>query len=182
MSSHAHRYRAARWHTVAQPDPNSGCTVRVTDAHGRGSAVVAGEIDLDCAPALERALKEALRASPRGLDIDMSGVRFCDCAGLNALLGARLQAEEVDVAITLTATSPQMDHLFSLTGTRHLFSPAASRFPCRPGRRAPTSSCGPLPSEPLSPGLWQPPPWPASSAPCLSRGRTVTVWLCQVVR
>ncbi|MEV6737972.1 anti-sigma factor antagonist [Streptomyces sp. NPDC051104] len=129
---------------LPEPDSADG-DVRVTWAHppqhllppslrvethqdgDRVAVVVSGELDIDTEQALQDALREAVRRSVRGVDVDLGGVDFCDCSGLNVLLSARRQALADAKTLTLGPIGPSVDRLLSLTGTRALFdtSPTA---------------------------------------------------------
>ncbi|MFD7814919.1 STAS domain-containing protein [Streptomyces sp. NPDC059785] len=85
---------------------------------------VSGDIDLDAEAALQRTLGEALTRSARGVDVDLSGVGFCDCAGLNVLLRIRRRALTEGKTVTVPSAAPAVDRLLSLTGTRSLFGAA----------------------------------------------------------
>ncbi|MFE4258172.1 STAS domain-containing protein [Streptomyces sp. NPDC056883] len=82
-----------------------------------------GEIDIDTAPSLEQALKQALvHASPaKDLVVDCSGLTFCDSSGLNTLLAIRRTAQETGTAIRLAHPHPQLHRLLEITGTLNLF-------------------------------------------------------------
>ncbi|POX51934.1 anti-sigma factor antagonist [Streptomyces sp. Ru72] len=90
----------------------------------RVAVVVSGELDIDTEQALQDALREAVRRSVGGVDVDLGGVDFCDCSGLNVLLSARSQALADAKTLTLGPTGPSVDRLLSLTGTRTLFDNA----------------------------------------------------------
>ncbi|WP_158734481.1 STAS domain-containing protein [Streptomyces sp. NRRL F-2747] len=83
-----------------------------------------GELDLVTAEALKHALAEALRhASPtRPVLVDFSQVTFCDSAGLNALITARIAAETDGTRICLTGLNHQVHRLLEVTGTLPLFT------------------------------------------------------------
>ncbi|WNM32197.1 ANTAR domain-containing protein [Streptomyces sp. Li-HN-5-11] len=83
---------------------------------------VRGELDLDVGQLLQRALREALARSTRGLDLDLSGVAFCDCSALNILIGLRRRALADGKTVTVRATSPVIERLFDLTDTLSLFT------------------------------------------------------------
>ncbi|MFE6912261.1 STAS domain-containing protein [Streptomyces erythrochromogenes] len=94
----------------------------------RGRAAVVrpvGEIDIDTAPSLSRALAHALTyvAASRADRIvtDCSRVTFCDSSGLNALIAARLQAVEAGTTIRLANPAPQLQRLLQMTGAAPLF-------------------------------------------------------------
>ncbi|WP_185893960.1 STAS domain-containing protein [Streptomyces sp. WAC05950] len=84
-----------------------------------------GEIDIDTAPSLSRALAHALTyvATSRADRIvaDCSRVTFCDSSGLNALIAARLQAVEAGTTIGLSNPAPQLQRLLQMTGAAPLF-------------------------------------------------------------
>ncbi|MEV5987573.1 ANTAR domain-containing protein [Streptomyces sp. NPDC052051] len=110
------------------------------ESHGAGdrtSVLVAGELDIGTEQTLRDALHDALRVSASGVDLDLAGVDFCDCSGLNALLFVRRRALRDAKTLALTATGPAVGRLLSLTGTRSLFDLAggagdsAPRLPMR---------------------------------------------------
>ncbi|WP_051837258.1 STAS domain-containing protein [Streptomyces sp. NRRL F-2580] len=93
----------------------------------RGVVVrVSGEIDLDRAPQLRDALHTVITRpdgpdGPDGPDeivVDLAELTFCDSSGLNALLQARLTAQEHGRRIRLHAPASQVMHLLELTGAQ----------------------------------------------------------------
>ncbi|MFF0388295.1 STAS domain-containing protein [Kitasatospora sp. NPDC004615] len=76
---------------------------------------VDGEIDLDTAPALRRALAAALEAH-REVVLDLSEVTFMDCAGLGALVRARNQADRSGRRLILRGAGRCVVRLLELTG------------------------------------------------------------------
>ncbi|MFD9080138.1 STAS domain-containing protein [Streptomyces erythrochromogenes] len=96
------------------------------EAAGPGAAVVrvSGELDIDRAPALRTELNDAIASAPDSADVavDLSAMSFCDSSGLNALLGARLHAEEAGHLLRLVAPSAQMVRLLEMTGAIHVFT------------------------------------------------------------
>jgi anti-anti-sigma factor len=109
----------------------SGLTVRIVERHGRTELAVRGEIDLDCAGLLQQAVVDCLADTPQGVDVDLAGVGFFDCAGLNALLRARARARATGAELCLTALSPAVARVLDLTHCR-----AAFTLPARPDRAA----------------------------------------------
>ncbi|MFD9083639.1 STAS domain-containing protein [Streptomyces erythrochromogenes] len=96
------------------------------DIVGRAAVVrPVGEIDIDTAPTLSRALAHALTyvATSRADHIvaDCSRVTFCDSSGLNALIAARLQAVAAGTTIHLANPAPQLQRLLQMTGAAPLF-------------------------------------------------------------
>ncbi|WP_329273720.1 ANTAR domain-containing protein [Streptomyces sp. NBC_01451] len=84
--------------------------------------VVSGAIDLVTERALHNGLRQALARSERGIELDLSGVDFCDCSGLNVLLCVRRRALDEGKIITIRSAGPAMLRLFSITGTLPLFA------------------------------------------------------------
>ncbi|MFE9768238.1 anti-sigma factor antagonist [Streptomyces sp. NPDC005808] len=97
------------------------------EAHPAGDwtlVVVSGAIDIVTEQALHNGLRQALARSARGIDLDLSGVDFCDCSGLNVLLHLRRRALDEGKTIAIQATSTAVRRLFSVTGTLSLFAVA----------------------------------------------------------
>ncbi|WP_331773126.1 STAS domain-containing protein (plasmid) [Embleya sp. NBC_00888] len=82
----------------------------------------AGEIDVDTAPDLRRALHRCLHHRSAELHVDLYAVRFCDCRGLDAFLSARRRARALDALVVLHEVPPIVAELLDVTGTRHLFT------------------------------------------------------------
>ncbi|MGW3493634.1 ANTAR domain-containing protein [Streptomyces sp. NPDC001020] len=101
-------------------------TVETRGAGDRTAVLVSGELDIGTERALRDALHDALRCSVSGVDLDLAGVDFCDCSGLNALLLVRRRALRDAKTLVLTATGSAVGRLLSLTGTRSLFDPAGT--------------------------------------------------------
>ncbi|MFC9343681.1 STAS domain-containing protein [Streptomyces sp. NPDC057020] len=97
---------------------------------------LAGEADSDTAHALAIALDTALCGSPtpETLIVDCSGLRFCECAGLNELLQARHTAADAGIGFALVGLSPQVTRLLDLTGTRAVFDTLAKAPPPATGQ------------------------------------------------
>ncbi|MGR3867398.1 ANTAR domain-containing protein [Streptomyces graminifolii] len=89
----------------------------------RIAVVVSGEIDIDSEQTVQTALRLALARSSDGLDLDLAGVGFCDCSGLNALLRVRRIALADGKTVAVRALSAEVDRLFTLTDTSSLFDP-----------------------------------------------------------
>lgn len=104
---------AASWH-VAIRLPGAG--------GGPTTAIVAGELDLACADELAAILCRTLDDSPSGLRVDLGGVEFCDCAGLRALLRVRKVARDRGRWFALEHSSPAMNLILKITGTRLLLA------------------------------------------------------------
>jgi anti-anti-sigma factor len=95
------------------------------DAHPVGermAVLVAGELDLDTDQALQQGLHKALAESVSGVDLDLSGVEFCDCSGLNVLLHIRRRALKDGKTVVIQAVGPAVQRVLALTDTSSLFA------------------------------------------------------------
>ncbi|WP_345944847.1 ANTAR domain-containing protein [Streptomyces albus subsp. chlorinus] len=81
---------------------------------------VRGELDLQ-GHQLQPDLRRALERSGSGIDLDLSGVAFCDCSGLSVLLGLRRRALAQGKTVTIHSSSPPVERLLDLTGAGTLF-------------------------------------------------------------
>ncbi|WP_192809672.1 STAS domain-containing protein [Actinomadura rudentiformis] len=81
-----------------------------------------GELDIASTPGLRGPLYAALRDTGPHVVIDLSGVTFCDVAGLALLVGARRRTASRDISIVLAAPRPQMERLLTLTGLGRAFT------------------------------------------------------------
>ncbi|MEV7192102.1 ANTAR domain-containing protein [Streptomyces sp. NPDC093510] len=89
----------------------------------RRSLALRGELDLDTGQWLRNDLYRALGQVSDGLDLDLSEVDFCDCSGLNLLLGLRQHAVKQGKTVVIRSSSPAVERLLDLTGTRALLTP-----------------------------------------------------------
>ncbi|MFI8930830.1 anti-sigma factor antagonist [Streptomyces sp. NPDC053474] len=107
------------------PAPRSELTVHLRPEGDRLVVAVHGDLDLDTDQELRRELRSALTRSVRGVDVDLSGVAFCDCSGLNTLLTLRQQALDEAKTVAIRALSPAVERVFALTDALPLFTPEA---------------------------------------------------------
>ncbi|MCX4775908.1 STAS domain-containing protein [Streptomyces sp. NBC_01264] len=84
---------------------------------------MSGEMDISRVDEVRTLLLEAVTRAdgPTDVVVDLSGLTFCDSAGLNLLLRARLLAAESGHTLRLAAPSAQMLRLLEITGTLPLF-------------------------------------------------------------
>ncbi|WP_327400757.1 anti-sigma factor antagonist [Streptomyces sp. NBC_01288] len=104
--------------------PSAFLEIVTHPAGNRTVVTVSGEIDIDTEQTMQQALRLALARSPAGVDLDLTGVGFCDCSGLNVLLRVRRLALEDGKTIGVRALSPWVERLFALTDTSSLFTHA----------------------------------------------------------
>ncbi|MFI5675430.1 ANTAR domain-containing protein [Streptomyces cellulosae] len=100
----------------------SEVTVVAARQGDRVLVTVSGELDLQTEEVVRRALRSALAESVRGIDLDLSGVGFCDCSTLNVLLSVRQQALKEAKTVLLRATGRVIERVLDLTDTRSLFT------------------------------------------------------------
>ncbi|MFJ8142744.1 ANTAR domain-containing protein [Streptomyces sp. NPDC096013] len=91
-------------------------------AGSRTVVAISGEIDIDTEQMMHHALRLALARSSEGVDLDLAGVGFCDCAGLNVLIRVRRLALADGKTLCIRALSPEVERLFTLTDTSSMFS------------------------------------------------------------
>jgi anti-anti-sigma factor len=70
---------------------------------------VAGELDLASAPGLEELLRRELSAGGQVV-LDLSGLEFMDCSGLQAILVAAREARRAGAELKRTAVLPKLVH------------------------------------------------------------------------
>ncbi|WP_055495061.1 STAS domain-containing protein [Streptomyces sp. TP-A0356] len=83
-------------------------------------ATVAGEIDLHTAPGLRTRALELIDQGHHHLILDLSGVGFCDSAGLSALIGIWHGAQEAGGSLALAAVPDRLMRMLTLTGVDSL--------------------------------------------------------------
>ncbi|WP_344494147.1 STAS domain-containing protein [Streptomyces enissocaesilis] len=82
---------------------------------------VAGDLDVETAPDVRAALHGVLAAYGH-VTVDLSALRFCDCAGLGALLSAARTAEAHDADLILSAVPDFLARLLRLSHSREAFT------------------------------------------------------------
>jgi anti-sigma B factor antagonist len=86
--------------------------------------VLLGELDIATAPGLAMQL-DSLAETGRDLILDLAGLRFCDCAGLSALLRVRQRATAAGGSLHLTALTPALRRFITLVRLHDLLPIAA---------------------------------------------------------
>lgn len=108
-----------------------------------------GEIDLDSAPRLRRALRRAAPEATSELVVDLSGVTFMDCSGLGELLDARAH---LGGGLHLRGVPQRVRDLLRLAGLDGVFDIAddvAAETPDGPRARGDASEQAvPVPEQP----------------------------------
>ncbi|WP_344403474.1 STAS domain-containing protein [Streptomyces longisporus] len=83
-------------------------------------ARVSGEMDYLTDPVFRAGFKELIAQGKRFIVLDLAGVSFCDSAGLNALLGARRQADAVGAVLVLACVPDALRRILEMTGADHV--------------------------------------------------------------
>ncbi|WP_158101947.1 STAS domain-containing protein [Streptomyces swartbergensis] len=98
--------------------PQERLRVSSTAVAGRTVVTVVGEIDHETAGRLGDDLKAAVLSGARRVEVDFSRVGFCDCAGLNVLLAARIHCQGLGVGFSVSGpVAPAVARLFRLADT-----------------------------------------------------------------
>jgi anti-sigma B factor antagonist len=100
--------------TMTEP----GFPVRIT--RGVPVVTVPEEIDITNAGQLRAALLRAAARPGPALVVDLTRTRFCDSAGLHALIGAHRRALAEGRQVRLAVTGPQVRRLIDLTALDRL--------------------------------------------------------------
>ncbi|MEV6761512.1 STAS domain-containing protein [Streptomyces sp. NPDC051105] len=120
-------------------------TVYRHDRRKRALITLAGEIDLESAPLVRRALAQCLSDGIRIIDIDLIPVTFCDCSGLNTFLHAAQKSTEAGGTLRLHHPPPTLTLILDLTGSGFLLLGVPS------GHLSPPPGGVPAPAAPATP-------------------------------
>ncbi|MGW0916844.1 STAS domain-containing protein [Streptomyces sp. NPDC002784] len=78
--------------------------------------LLSGEMDWQTAPFFRTRLVDEIARGLRRVVVDLSGVSFCDSAGLNVLLCAWRQAEGAGSVLVLASVPPKLQRTLTMTG------------------------------------------------------------------
>jgi anti-anti-sigma factor len=101
---------------------------------GCNIAMLVGALDIATIPALRERLLGVLGLAARLLIVDLSGVSFCDVAGLAMLIGTQRYADGQGITIRLAAPRPQLSKLLRTTGLDRSFAICATMDDALPAR------------------------------------------------
>jgi anti-anti-sigma factor len=93
--------------------------VSVADVTVSGGCVIArvsGEMDFTTRPDFRERFAELVARGQRFIVLDLSGVTFCDSAGLNALLVGRLQTDKRGVGLVVAGVPQHLRRTLEMTG------------------------------------------------------------------
>lgn len=77
-------------------------------------------MDYATEPVLRPQFKELLSRGSRSIVLDLSGVSFCDSAGLNVLIGAWRQADAGRAVLVLACVPESLRRILQMTGVDQL--------------------------------------------------------------
>lgn len=98
-------------------DGRTRLAAMVLTGGGTAEILLAGELDLDAGPDLERTVAEVLcDLAVHRIEIDTALVRFCDAGGLGALLAARQLAAARGVPLHLVQVRPRLGKVLDAAG------------------------------------------------------------------
>jgi len=107
---------------AAPPDGTGTAGLQVTTFAGPSLVVeIHGEIDVFSAPELRDELLRVIRRYGPQLALDLAGVTFIDCAGVNVLLATRHRARLEDGSVDVIGASPRVRRVISLLGLERAF-------------------------------------------------------------
>ncbi|MBT2468984.1 STAS domain-containing protein [Streptomyces sp. ISL-66] len=92
---------------------------------------LSGALDLDGTGQLRAALADCFARRPGRIVLDLKSLLFCDCAGLNGLLEARMRAGRVGSELCVVGARTQVARLFFLAGVDKWFADTVPRLPPR---------------------------------------------------
>jgi anti-sigma B factor antagonist len=123
---------------VPAPRPPAGATDLRVDVLSTAPLVVAvsGEIDIASAPKLREELLGALGRHGTRLALDLGGVTFMDCAGVNVLLAVRRHARLEGGWVRVARASRRARNILMLTGVHREFALADFETAAQPQRRS----------------------------------------------
>jgi stage II sporulation protein AA (anti-sigma F factor antagonist) len=100
-----------------------GYLIVSTQQHGSATVVTLnGKLDLASERCFEKAIWRACELGGEQLVIDLTALEFLDGIGLKALLRARRRSLEHGQELVLVKGPPNVQRMFELTDTLHLFS------------------------------------------------------------
>ncbi|MCX5386835.1 STAS domain-containing protein [Streptomyces sp. NBC_00083] len=114
---------------------------------GVARVTLAGELDLDTAPLVRAAVVTCLAEHPTSLCLDLTGVSFCDCAGLGVLLRARVSALRAGVPLVVEGMGTQPARLLALIGGEGIFTQRTSGTGAETSRATETAPADALSTE-----------------------------------
>ncbi|MGW7424034.1 ANTAR domain-containing protein [Streptomyces sp. NPDC054813] len=114
--------------------------VRTWSHDGTVTVVIRGELDVAGEQVLKCALEDAVSRCRDHVELDLGGVEFCDCSGLNVLLAARRHAAGHGKTLSVGVVGPVVTNLLIKTGTWPLLTGTWAAKDARSGETEDTLS------------------------------------------
>jgi anti-sigma B factor antagonist len=92
-----------------------------TDGDGNQIVSVAGELDIATADQAYAYISNVIDAWPLAVSVDLSGLTFCDAAGLGVLARIARHARQAGRQLRLTAARPSLLKIMRITGLDRSF-------------------------------------------------------------
>jgi anti-anti-sigma factor len=92
--------------------------ITVWPGHPMTAVAISGELDLATGHQLVDAVDSALAAWPADVELDLSGVTFCDCSGLSAILTAKRHLSGVGRNLVIVEPARLVVALVEIAGLR----------------------------------------------------------------
>ncbi|HEX4812360.1 MAG TPA: STAS domain-containing protein [Nonomuraea sp.] len=105
--------------------PDTRLALRIADHHGVSVLHLDGELDLATQPSFIRACDRLLAHGQVKIVVDVSGLGFCDCTGLSALIAEQRQAEQNGGYLRLVGVHGPLARLLTLAELVDVFPPYA---------------------------------------------------------
>ena len=97
-------------------DRGSTFSVQMRAEGGDVVVTVAGEVDLNSAPALRAALLDAVGVAAREVTVDMYGVDYFDSSGVHGIFDSADIAHGAEKQLRLVRVRPHLMRLLDMTG------------------------------------------------------------------
>jgi anti-sigma B factor antagonist len=110
----------------ARPTRQTGSQIAALHGDTQPELVVkiSGEIDIESAPQLRDRLLGIIRWHGARLALDLTGVTFIDCAGINMLLATRRRTQLEGGSLRVLRASPRVRRVITLTRLDPVLMPA----------------------------------------------------------
>jgi anti-sigma B factor antagonist len=97
-------------------DDVAGFGVSVKDTPAGPMVMPHGDIDMSTADELERIARPLASSGQALLTIDMSGVDFCDSAGISALVRIKKACDAAGGRFAVSSPQPHVRHVLAISG------------------------------------------------------------------
>jgi anti-sigma B factor antagonist len=103
--------------TYASTGPGPHLDVQLRYLPDTTQVALSGELDVATTHHVADCIDSLLESGRPRVELDLSGLTFCDNSGVTALLRARARLQSQGGSLTITAAQPSMMRLMIMTGT-----------------------------------------------------------------